>query len=480
MSTAIILLLAFAASLFLSFLNLTLPYNLFTYVAATPTSLPEIGGRHPLPAAAFLVHFLTLFGFYLLAYRACRQRPSARLVPLILACGLLLTLPLLLVYPIGAGDVVDYVSHGEVLAFFGVNPLVIPPADVPGTNLVHYSAYRYVPSNYGPLWTQISGLVVCVLGNHSLLLNLLGFKAVAIAAYLMEAVLIYAILRRRDPLFAPAGLLLFAWNPLVLYESAVNGHNDGMMMAFALLGFHFWERERPLAMAAALTLSFLVKIPTLPLLLLFLLAAACRRRQGWRFWFTLLSGGSLAAWLVAIAYLSLPDPWAALTNLASRADLFSQSLPTLVKLGLQTCGMREGVAQDVARWGALLGLGGCAAVQAVRTWHAPTGVLAHAYDLYLFLLLFATPWFQPWYVTWLVALAALRPRPHAPTQASLFSLTVLSSYVVFGFVWFWIPRFANWGHNLGINLLAVLGTYTLPWAYTAWVWYRQRRASHER
>lgn len=475
MNTAMILLLTFAASFILSILNLTLPYNLFTYIAATPTSLPEIGGRHPLPAAAFLVHFLTLFGLYLLAYRACRQRPSAWLMPVILACGLLLTLPLLLVYPIGAGDVVDYVSHGEVLAFFGVNPLVVPPADVPGTTLVRYSAYRYVPSNYGPLWTLISGLVVRVLGNHSLLFNLLGFKVVAVAAYVMEAVLIYAILWQRDPDFAPAGLLLFAWNPLVLYECAVNGHNDGVMMAFALLGFFFWERDRPLLMVAALTLSFLVKIPTLLLLPLFLLAAARRRGAGRRSWTTLLAGGGLTALLAVAAYLPLPDPWMALTNLTGRADLFSQSLPTLVKLGLQTGGVKEEAAQDIARWGAVLAVGGCATLQAAKTWRAPTGVMAHAYDLYAFLLLFAIPWFQPWYVTWLVALAALRPHPHSPTQAGIFSLTVLSSYVVFGFVWFWIPAFASWGHDLGINLLAVLGTYSLPWAYTAWAWYRRRR-----
>ena len=86
-----------------------------------------------------------------------------------------------------------------------------------------------------------------------------------------------------------------------------------------------------------------------------------------------------------------------------------------------------------------------------------------------------TPWFQAWYVTWIVALAALYPRPTAPAQAGLFSLTVLISYVVFGFAWFWFLSFANWGNALGINLAAVATTYLVPGGNTAWLWLGQRR-----
>lgn len=471
---SLVLLLTFWPSLALYLVALVLPYNLFAHTAHAPISLPEIAHRETLPAASFLLTFLTLFGLYILAYQTCRRHPSRRLVPLILLSGLTFVLLLSFAYPVGAGDVVDYASHGEELAYFGTNPLVVPPADVPGTTFARYSAFRHTTPNYGPLWIWISGLVVGTLGRESLLLNLLGFKAVAIAAYLAQALLIYAVLRRRNPALAPAGLLFFAWNPLVLYEFVVNGHNDAVMMAFALLGILLWDLGRPLPMVAALTCSFLVKVPTAPLLPLFLLAAARRRDSGHAFWSTFIVGGLLALGLVGLAYLSLPDPVAALANLSDRSNLFTHSPPAVVNLVLQLGGMERATAQTVAWTAALLALAAWYTLQLARTWRTPTGILRHAYDFILFLLLLTTPWFQPWYVTWLVALAALFPHPAAPTQAGLFSLTVIFSYVVYGFAWFWIPHVANWGRCLGINLIAVATTYLVPWAYTAWLWLRSR------
>jgi len=466
---------AFVGSFLLYLSGLVLPYSLFAHVARTPISFPEIAERHPLPAAAFLTTFLALFGLYALVYWTSRRHPQEVPPALILLSGLTLALLLSLTYPVGAGDVVDYVTHGEELFYYRENPLVVPPGHLPDTAFAHYSAYRMAPSNYGPLWTWISALVVGALGRGSLALNLLGFKGVAIAAYLAQALLIYAVLRRRQPDRASAGLAFFAWNPLVLYEFAVNGHNDAAMMAFALLGVYFWERRRPLLMTAAFTLSFLVKIPTAPFLPLFLLACArdarsearsaaeCRPRG-------LLPAVLLSGVLMALTYLSLPDPLAALTNLSTRSGLLTHSLPAVLSLTLRLVGLNETDAGRMSQTAALGAFAAAFVLQLARTWMRPGAVLRHAFDLMLFLLLFATPWFQPWYVTWAVALAALFPRPEAPLQAGLLSLTVVFSYVVYGFVWFWIPHQANWGNTLGITLMAVATTYLIPWGYTLWVW----------
>lgn len=457
----------FSLSLLLYLSTLTLPYNLFSYVDQAPISLGEIAQRRPLPAAIFLLAFAVLFWLYSLAYRACLRRPCGDLARPIFLFGLVLALALSPAYPIGAGDVVDYVSHGEELVYFGLNPLVVPPGHIPGTTFARYSAFRLAPSNYGPLWTWISGLVVGLLGRKSLAVNLLGFKGVAVAAYLGLSAVIYAVLQRRSPRYAPAGLLFFAWNPLVLYEFAVNGHNDAAMMFFAALGVMLWERARPIGAAIAFTLSFLVKIPTVLLFPLFLLASI--RRWGWKRGF---QGMAVSVGVAALAYLSLPDPLAALTNLAGRSGLLTHSLPAVIGMGLRQAGVPEGSARTVAQALALLALGAWYLSRLWRVWRAPSRVLQAAYDVFLFLLLFTTPWFQPWYVTWLITLAGFRPRWSAPVQAGLFSLSVVISYVVYGFLWFWIPRIANWGGGLGINLIAVGTTYPLPWAYTAWVWLR--------
>ncbi len=435
MNTRLSLTLLFLLSLALYLTLLVIPFDLFRYAPLSPISLPEITDRSYPAGIGFLVAGGVLFGVYLLA---CSLPVGKREAGLILLYGLFLALLLSLTYPVGAGDVVDYVSHGEEFAYRGANPLVVPPAALPYSVFARYSAFRHARSNYGPLWIWISGLVVGLIGTDSLALNILGFKAVAIAGYLAQGLLIYGILRRRAPQWAAKGLLFFAWNPLVLYEFGVNGHNDATMMALALLGILFWEMGRPYLMAAALTLSFLVKIPTIPLLPLFLLAAARRQRS----WKVLIGGGFISLTLVALAYLSLPQPVLALTNLSRRAHLFTHSLPAVAVLLLRLGGADIDMAQALVRQATLLLLTTWYILLLWRTWRTPGEANRHAYDLILVLLLFATPWFQPWYVTWAVALAATLPRPQAPLISGIFSASVSISYVVYGFTWFWITSFA--------------------------------------
>lgn len=469
---------AFLASWALYDLALVRPYPLFRYAPLSPISLPEIAHRHPGPAVAFLGAFLALFVLYGWACWICFRYPRVVPVPFLFLSSLAMALTLAFAHPGGAGDVVDYVTHGEELFYYRENPLVVPPGYLPNTAFARYSAYRMALSNYGPLWTWISALVVGALGRRSLTANLLGFKAVAIAAHQVQAMLAFLILRRRHPERAPAGTAFLAWNPLALYEFAVNGHNDATMMALALLGVYFWERRSLFAMTAALTLSFLVKIPTVLLLPLFLLAFLREEGRGLRSrWLVRgLSALALSGALVALAYLSLPRPLAALTNLATRSDLFTHSLPAVLYLALQVGGLGPESAGVLVQGITLAALGLWMVWQLRRTWENPAGVLRHAFDLVLFLLLFATPWFQPWYVTWAIALAALFPRQPAPLQAGLLSLTVLFSYVIYGFVWFWRADLGNWGNTLGITLMAVAATYTIPWIYTFRVWMRRGRS----
>ncbi len=464
--------LAFAFSFVIYLMTLVRPYSLFTYVSSTPISLSQIVNRHPRAAGIFVLSFLILFGLYWMAYRECRRCPSRKLIPWILAYGLILALLLCPTFPIGASDVVDYVGHGEVLAFHNINPLVDPPATVPDTNLVQYAPYRREASPYGPLWTWIGGVTVGIAGRESLLLNLLGFKIVAVGGHMAQALVIYAFFRRRgrDPAQAPAALLFFAWNPLLLYEFAVNGHNDAAMMVFALLGILLWDANRPLLMVTALTLSFLIKIPTAPLLPLFLLSAARQNKSSRGLWSTLLRGGAVALGVMVLLYLSLPDPWSGPANISKRSVLFTHSLPTVIKLVLQLGGVSKSLAMRIVRTATLFALGICYSVQMARVLKVPKAALVSAYKFVLFFLLFAVPWFQPWYVTWLVSLAALIPDAGTRSQTGLFSFTVMLSYIVYGFVWYWITPIANWGGYLGIHLMSVAVTFVAPWVYAALLW----------
>ena len=54
-------------------------------------------------------------------------------------------------------------------------------------------------------------------------------------------------------------MLFFAWNPLVLFEVAGNGHNDAVVIMFVLAGVFFFVRARQVAFIPALVLGALTK-----------------------------------------------------------------------------------------------------------------------------------------------------------------------------------------------------------------------------
>jgi len=443
------------------------PYFILDYINTPFLDLAVISGRQLSAALAFLGTFLALFLLYALALRTCRNTRTGLAATLVLLWGVVFSVPLFLTYPISANDIFGYAAHGEIITRFDANPLAFPASEFPNARLAFYSGFREQVSNYGPLWTRVEAGVVSTFYAGSVLWPVLGFKLVALGAYLLTAVLVYGILRRRAPEQAVNGLLFFAWNPLVLFEVAVNGHNDALMAALVLAGVWMWELRRPLWMTLSLTLALLVKIPAALLLPVFLLSAARRQESRGDRQFVALAGSLLTVMLVGVAYLSLPQGAQALKFLLERAELFTHSLPTLVRQLLLPL-LGEHPANAIARSGALFALGIYFIVQLGRTWTHPDGALRRAYELWLVLLLFATLWFQPWYVTWLVPLAALFPRSDACVQTGLFSLTVTWSYVVGGFVWRWAPRLTGWRAGLGSLLLFVGTSYGLPWLYFLW------------
>jgi alpha-1,6-mannosyltransferase len=452
------------ASLALYIARFLRPYFILDYISTPFLDLAVISGRQLNAALAFVGGFLALFLLYALALFISRNTRTGLAATLVLLWGVVFSVPLFLTYPVSANDIFGYAAHGEIITRFDANPLVFPASEFPDARLAIYSGFREQVSNYGPLWTWVEAGVVSAFGAVNVLWPVLGFKLVALGAYLLTAVLIYAILRRRMPEQAVAGLLFFAWNPLVLFEYAVNGHNDALMAALVLAGVWFWQVRRPLWMTLSLTLALLVKIPAALLLPIFLLSAARRQDSRGDRQFVAVAGSLLIVMLVGVAYLSLPQGAQGLKFLLERADLFTHSLPTLIRqLLLPLLGDRS--ANAIARNGALLALGMCFIVQLGRTWIRSDNAIRYAYELWLVLLLFVTLWFQPWYVTWLVPLAALFPCSDTCVQTGLFSLTVTWSYVVGGFIWLWAPQLTGWRAGLGSLLLFIGTSYGLPWLY---------------
>ena len=460
LATLVALLVASEAIYLLAFLR---RYPLLTYWDVPRLDMGRIANRSPMWAAEFIVAFVALFVLYAVAIRVCHSGPS-QLWDVIILGILIFGMTLVLVFPIGAGDVFDYVVHGVLLVRHHVSPLVEVGTSYPNEPLMRYASWRNSPSYYGPLWSWMEAGMDVLAGSRDLPANLIGFKGLALLALLIDAWLIARIVALRAPEHVLASVVAFAWNPLVMFEAATNGHNDLTMLTFVLAALLAWERGRWAWAVVAMTLAVLIKAPPWPLLALLTVAtvAQAQGRQG-----KLRRAAIIAALVVgtfSLGYLTFPQPLASLLNLRERFNLFTNSLPTIIVLLLRFV-MPRAAAEWLARTLTLFAFELFLAWQAWRVWQAPERLLRACFETVAFLLLFVTPWFQPWYVTWLVAIAAACALGRARRLAGLFSLTVTWSYVVFGFVWFWFPAQLNWGNTLGAQAVGFVVTYTLPLVY---------------
>jgi len=448
------------------------PYPLLRLYAVPLLDLGKLTGYSHAAARDFILVFLLLFALSYAAYVLCRGRSSSWGLLLVLLVAFLCGLTLLLVYPITAADIFEYIAYARVTVHHGLNPHLYRPMDFPDDPLMRYSAWPHITSPYGPVWTYLS-TAIGVLSGSSLLTYLLLFKGLALAVHLLNSALIYATLSQWRPSYALSGAVLYGWNPLVLYESAAGGHNDGLVVFFVLLAVYLFVRGRFSLAIPAAALSCLVKMPMAIVVPLFVVG-------GWRALSgtknrlrTVAIGLTLAVALVVLLHAPWWEGWRSLGWLA-RENLFTSSFATLAVLTLQRLVEDAELARGLVR-NAVLGLFGLFyAWQVARLRGERLRFVEGLYWTVFVFLSFAVLWFQPWYVVWLVALGAMLPLGGIAELTTLFSYTATWNYVVYIFFLRWFYPFMVAGNSLGMNLTSVLLIFGPPLTYAAYLLARGR------
>jgi len=240
-----------------------------------------------------------LFALYWLAYRRAARRDAPLSLSAILLTAALFCLPLLFTFPFNATDVYRYVIRGRISSVYHQSPLSVPPgafADDPYLSLA--GEWENETSPYGPLWETLAAAVTRF-SQDDLLLGLLLFKGLGALTHLAIGSLIWRLLADAGPVERAGRTLLWAWNPALLLTFVADGHNDGLMLFWLLLGSWLMRRRPALGQILAVLAPLTKPIGLLPLPFFFL--AAWRRMPRWRgrLGFVLWSGaGSLAVvWL---------------------------------------------------------------------------------------------------------------------------------------------------------------------------------------
>ena len=198
--------------------------------------------QRPLSTTIFLAVLFFLFFFYLLILWLTKndKLKANQLWWLIFATVVILFLS----YPAFSHDLFNYIFDAKIVAFYRQNPYKVKPLDFPDDPMTRFMHWTHRPSVYPPLWISLS-VVPFVFGFGKFLLQLFAFKAMMAGFYLGTIWLIWKISEVLSPKQKIFNLAFYAFSPLVLIESLVSGHNDGVMVFFALLAFYLLLKKKP-------------------------------------------------------------------------------------------------------------------------------------------------------------------------------------------------------------------------------------------
>ena len=361
-------------------------------------------------------------------------------------------------------DALVYAGYGRVIVTYHANPYYTPLSAFPSDPLFQLDDWRDAVAAYGPLWLIVCALSTLVAGS-SILHYIFFYRILGLLAHLLNIWLVTAILRKtqRPPHIVVVGTLLYAWNPLVLLESGLGGHNDIVMVTCILFGVLLSVRAEQdeftgvhyyLPPILAFTCAALIKFTAAPLILFYLILVARRvyvnkmvsqqhKQTEYRFkWLTMVqavSTSALASGLLAfLLYIplwlghSLHDILKSLGSPPSSRLAFGSILLALQRVSA-TSHEENSILTFFSHHSTWNGINALVAViffclGGVWIYRTPTTLtMVQAMLALLGALLIVTPWFFPWYVLWLVGLAAVS----IPTHQERVKRALISSTLVF-------------------------------------------------
>ena len=218
-----------------------------------------------------------------------------------------------------------YAGYGRIIVTYHANPYYTSLSAFPHDPLFQLDDWRDAVAAYGPLWLIVCALSTFVAGS-SILHYIFFYRILGLIAHLLNIWLVTTILRKtkRSARLVVLGTLLYAWNPLVLLESGLGGHNDIVMVTCILFGillcvqaeqYEFLQARHYLPPIIAFTCAALIKFTATPLIVFYLILVARRvftheqwsqqqeltyRRYRWLTTLQIVSGATLVSCLLAI------------------------------------------------------------------------------------------------------------------------------------------------------------------------------------
>jgi len=419
---------------------------------------------------AFVILGLSYWAGYRITSRQAEDKTAWRIV---LGFMFVFIIIFLFMAPFDAADIYDNIMHGRITGIYNANPFRQVIADYPHDPFYRYAAWKQSQSAYGPLWEMLASLTARLSGD-GIISNVIAFKFLPGLFHLASMGIVYVFLKNKAPDKALSGVLLLGWNPVLLYETWGNGHNDMAMTFWFLLVIWLISKRHFTLAALSLLLGALIKfIPMLLIPVVGMIAWREIKNAGQRLLFFAKTAiiGSL---LTGLLYFPFWDGYGTL-DIGRRMQLFTTSIPSVLYKALKPVSGTQPAGQIVslASLGLLLLFVLHQSLSSSKS-DPEEETLQKTFNILTFYLLVVCLWFHQWYGLWLITLSPLLSKRDR-IFALLFGFWVLSQKLWFGPKL--VPKLlkATPGQAVWLEILLALGVLGIPWLYASWNLWESRR-----
>lgn len=335
----------------------------------------------------------------------------------LLAIAALWILPLALAPPLFTRDLYSYLAQGTIL-HLGRNPYHVTPTVLVGLGHGHVlnavsPFWRHTTAPYGPLFLELVGLIVGIVGSH-LVAGVLLARALELLGIVLLAVFVPRLARALGT-DAPRALWLTVASPLTCLGLVAAGHNDLLMAGLLAAGVAVALEGRPLQGIALCALAATIKVPAL-VGAVFIAVAWARTADDRAAAVRLLAAAAVVAGIV-LAAVTLASgvgvSWLSASLFATPAKVRLAITPGTA-LGYTLAGLLHAVGVSVSSRGmesavGEVAFGVSAVIGLVALYRVRVGRLVSLLGLALLVAAAGGPAAWPWYFSWgLVLIAALR------------------------------------------------------------------------
>lgn len=166
---------------------------------------------------------------YVIFFKKISQEISLKKIILVLS---VLGIFSLFFVPVGSNDLYSYIFQSRVLSEFGQNPYIHSYGEFSDDVLFGELSNKWdsKTSPYGPVFIYFASVVSKFAGNN--IIVLLGcFKSIFICFHILGLIILSKLSKNRKVQY------LYAFNPLIVFETYINGHNEILISTLLLLSF---------------------------------------------------------------------------------------------------------------------------------------------------------------------------------------------------------------------------------------------------